>query len=109
MQWLNRLLGRENLPDQPLAISSFDKTQGALYGLRRGMWIVVKGPSGKRGVLSALSPEGMARVALVHPITGELEIELDLPASSLRQAMFAEIPEKRRPTKATALSLGYRL
>ena len=100
---------RKPLPDQPLAISAFDKTQGALHSLRRGMWIVIRGPSGKRGLLTALSPEGMARVMLVHPVTGENEIELDLPAASLRQATHKEIPPDRRPTAAVSHSLGYKV
>ncbi len=107
MRWLKNPFRRNPLPDHPLAISTFDKAQGALHALRRGMWIVLRGPSGKRGILTALSPEGMARVMLVHPVTGENEIELDVPASSIRQAKFAEIPPDRRPSKFIAGNLGY--
>lgn len=98
---------REPKPDFPLAISTFDKTQGSLHGLRRGMWVTVRGPSGKRGILTALSPEGMARVMLVHPVTGENEIELDLPATAVRQMTYREIPQDRRPKRDVAISLGY--
>jgi len=107
MRWLKNPFKRTPLPDQPLAISAFDKTQGTLHALRRGMWIVLRGPSGKRGILTALSPEGMARVMLVHPVSGENEIELDVPASSVRQAKFGEIPEARRPKRELAVDLGY--
>jgi hypothetical protein len=109
MRWLKNPFKREPLPDQPLAISTFDKTQGSLHALRRGMWVAVRGPSAKRGVLTALSPEGMARVMLVHPVTGENEIELDIPASTVRQALYAEIPQDRRPAKALAVKLGYKV
>lgn len=98
---------REPKPDQPLAVSTFDKQQGAIYGIRRGMWVVLKGPSGKRAIVTALSSEGMARIMIVHPVSGENEIELDVPASSLRQALFLEIPEARRPHRDTARALGY--
>lgn len=107
MKWFKNPFKREPLPDHPLAISTFDKTQGALHALRRGMWVVLRGPSAKRGILTALSPEGMARVMLVHPVTGENEIELDVPASAVRQAKFAEIPQDRRPAKSLAVNLGY--
>jgi hypothetical protein len=109
MRWLKNPFKRAPLPDQPLAISTFDKTQGAIHALRRGMWVVIRGPSGKRGLLTALSPEGMARVMLVHPVTGENEIELDVPASAVRQATFIEIPQDRRPAKPLAASLGYKV
>lgn len=109
MKWFKNPFKREPLPDHPLAISTFDKTQGALHALRRGMWVSLRGPSAKRGILTALSPEGMARVMLVHPVTGENEIELDVPASAVRQAMYAEIPQDRRPAKALAINLGYRV
>jgi hypothetical protein len=51
----------------------------------------------------------MARVMLVHPVTGENEIELDIPASTVRQALYAEIPQDRRPAKALAVKLGYKV
>jgi hypothetical protein len=107
MGWFKNPFKRGPLPDQPLAISTFDKTQGALHSLRRGMWVVLRGPSAKRGILTALSPEGMARVMLVHPVSGENEIELDIPASAVRQAKHAEIPQDRRPPKGQAVNLGY--
>lgn len=94
-------------PDFPLAISAFDKTQGKIHGIRRGMWVTIKGPSGKKAIVTALSPEGMARIMLVHPVSGENEIELDVPASSLRQAFYLEIPEQRRPHRKVAEPLGY--
>jgi hypothetical protein len=109
MKWLKNPFKREPLPDHPLAISSFDKTQGALHTLRRGMWVSLRGPSAKHGILTALSPEGMARVMFVHPVTGENEIELDIPASSVRQATYAEIPQDRRCDKTTAVRLGYKV
>lgn len=107
MKWLKNPFKREPLPDHPLAISTFDRTQGALHALRRGMWVTLRGPSAKRGILTALSPDGMARVMFVDPITGENEIELDIPAASVRQAEHAEIPQDRRPSKSVAQSLGY--
>lgn len=109
MRWFKNPFKRQPLPDQPLALSTFDATQGALHALRRGMWVCVRGPAGKRGLLTALSPDGMARVMLVDPITGENELELDLPASAVRQAKHAEIPQERRPSKLVAISLGYKV
>jgi hypothetical protein len=109
MKWFKNPFKREPLPDQPLPITAFDKTQGSLHGLRRGMWVVLKGPSGKRALLTALSPEGMARIMIVHPVFGTDEIELDVPASALRQARYDEIPSERRPKKDRAWLLGYSL
>jgi hypothetical protein len=109
MKWLKNIFAREPQPDHPLAVSTFDKTQGALHALRRGMWVTVRGPSAKRGILTALSPEGMARVMFVHPVTGENEIELDIPANTVRQAAYMEIPEARRCDKTTAFRLGYKV
>lgn len=109
MQWFKQLLGRGQKPDYPLAVSTFDKTQAAIHSVRRGMWVVVRGPSAKRGILTALSSEGMARVMFVHPVTGENEIELDVPVSTVRQATYEEIPQDRRPRRAVGESLGYRV
>ena len=70
----------------------------------RGMWVRYRD---RTGILSNLSTEDIATVMLVDPERGENVLEINVPASDLRQAWFDEIPLDRRPNPAQAATMGY--
>ena len=106
MDWLKRLMGRQIVTAEG-AKESFDKSLAAVYSLRRGMWVVVKNSSMPVGIITALSADGTARVMLTDG-KGENRVEVDVPAVSLRQAYWTDIPAPRRPAKDLAAAYGYR-
>jgi adenosine/AMP kinase len=106
MDWLKRLFGKKLvLADGSKA--KFDRSLGAVLRLRRGMWVAVKNSASPIGIVTALTNDGTARVMLVDG-RGEDKIEVDVPASSLRQAARLEIPAPRRPRREVAERLGYK-
>ena len=63
------------------------------YGFRRGMWVMRSGFE-RAGILVGMSPDGIARVMLVHE-DGTNFIETSALSPSLRQAYLEEIPRAR--------------
>jgi hypothetical protein len=106
MDWLKRLFGRKIVVGEG-SKAAFDRSLAALLSLRRGMWVVVKSAASPVGIVTALTNDGTARVMLVDG-RGEDKIEVDVPASSLRQAARLEIPAVRRPRREVAERLGYK-
>lgn len=86
----------------------FDRSKAQLYSLRRGMWVTLRNSIKQTGVLTGLDSDGIARISLVNA-DGTFKIEVDVPAVSVRQAYWLEIPEKRRPTRTAAHASGYKV
>lgn len=79
--------------------------------LRIGMWVTDN--NGKVGIVTNLLGK-FVELKYVDPVTGTnltegvIELpEVRLPASNVRQSFWSEIPEKRKPDPAAALSKGY--
>lgn len=106
MDWLKRLMGKKIVLGEG-SNETFDKTVGALHGVRRGMWVVIKNSSQPVGIVTALSSDGTARVMLTDG-KGENRVEVDVPVVSVRQASWTDIPAPRRPAKDLAAAYGYR-
>lgn len=84
---------------------------GYTGSLRIGMWVTDN--NGKVGIVTNLLGK-FVELKYVDPVTGDNLMEgiLELPAvrlpvSSVRQSFWSEIPEKRKPDPAAALSKGY--
>lgn len=107
MNWFTNLF-RSKITVATGSRDSFDPSVAAFHGLRRGMWVVVKNSSRPAGILTALSPDGTARVMLTDG-KGLNRVEVDVPVASLEQAEWVEIPAPRRPDKALAETLGYKV
>lgn len=86
----------------------FDRSKAQLYSLRRGMWVTLRNSVRQYGVLTGLDSDGIARIMLVKP-DGTNNVEVDVPAVSVRQSTWQEIPEKRRPTRTLAHASGYKV
>jgi hypothetical protein len=71
---------------------------------KKGMWVRT---SNSTGVLKDIEPGDVATVMLVDEQLGENVLEVHVPASSLRQAYYEEIPEARRPSHEHAIKFGY--
>ena len=86
----------------------FDRSKAQLYSLRRGMWVTLRNAVRQVGVLTGIDSDGIARIAMTNP-DGTFSVEVDVPAVSVRQATWQEIPEKRRPTRSAAHASGYKV
>lgn len=70
---------------------------------KRGMWVVYQQ---RTGILTKLEAGDVASVMLVDEV-GHNAIEVHVPAATLRQAYFEEIPAPRRPLYEDAVRFGY--
>jgi hypothetical protein len=101
--------GGVRIPAHIAAVSPLHRrptTTAAIYQPpKRGMWVFH--PDHGVGVLLNMHDGNSALVMFTDATEGLNRIEATVPATSLRQAWYEEIPAGRRPTIERAESMGY--